>query len=125
MRKTKPRIDRQELRENILRPSPYLGYDRDDVGVHLLDRGAYAQAEAFFRRAVWLNPYDVNFKIHLAGSLYRQQQYDEALHWVQQAIQQAPDNPSAQSLLQLIQRNMQPSTGEHETITSHHEQHDG
>ena len=118
MRKSKPAIDMEERRENVLRPSRYLGYDRDEVGVHLLERGAYPQAEAFFRRAVWLNPYEPDFKIHLAGSLYRQAQYKEALEWVRQAVEQAPNNPNAKNLLNLIQRNIQPSSGGETAVPS-------
>ncbi|MBN1795208.1 MAG: hypothetical protein JW804_00905 [Sedimentisphaerales bacterium] len=31
--------DRNERREDLLRPSPYLGYDRDKLGMYLLSRG--------------------------------------------------------------------------------------
>ena len=63
---------RRERRENILRPCPTLGYDRDALGMHLLSRGAFAIAESQFRRAIWLNPYEPEFREHLAGCLRRQ-----------------------------------------------------
>ena len=70
--------DRHERREDALRPNPFLGYDRDMLGLHLLTRQAYAIAETQFRRSVWLNPYEPRFKVHLAWCLYKQGKYDEA-----------------------------------------------
>jgi len=65
------RKDRGERREEALRPSRCLGYDRDALGVHLLSCGAYELAASQFRRAVWLNPYEPRFKEHLAICLSR------------------------------------------------------
>jgi len=70
--------DRNERREELLRPSRYLGYDRDELGMYLLSREAYKIAETQFRRAIWLNPYEYRFVCHLAWCLYRQGKYDEA-----------------------------------------------
>ena len=74
-------IDRGDphfIREELLRPSPYLGYDRDQLGVHFLRRGAYELAESQFRRAVWLNPYEPAFKLHHAQALLRLGRKDAA-----------------------------------------------
>lgn len=73
------RRDRGERREEALRPSRYLGYDRDALGVHLVSREAYEIAESQFRRAVWLNPFQPRFKAHLAWCLYKQGRHTDAL----------------------------------------------
>jgi tetratricopeptide (TPR) repeat protein len=70
--------DKNDRREELLRPSPYLGYDRDKLGLHLLSRGAYKIAETQFRRASWLNPFEYRFLWHLAWCLFRQERYEEA-----------------------------------------------
>ena len=76
--------DRSERREDLLRPSGYLGYDRDGFGMYLLSRGAYKIAESQFRRAVWLNPFEYRFVCHLAWCLYRQGYYKEAKEYIGQ-----------------------------------------
>ena len=86
MSKSKTRKkDRNERREELLRPSSYLGYDRDELGMYLLSRGAYKIAESGFRRAVWLNPYEVRFVCHLAWCLYKQGRHKEAKQCIEQA----------------------------------------
>lgn len=70
--------DMHELRENVLRPWPTLGYDRDSLALHLMERGAFPIAESQFRRAAWLNPYEPKFKAHLAECLWRQGKLAEA-----------------------------------------------
>jgi thioredoxin-like negative regulator of GroEL len=64
--------DREERREDLLRPNPYAGYDRDDIAMHLVEREAYEIAESLLRRAIWLNPFEARFKVHLAWCFYRQ-----------------------------------------------------
>jgi len=76
--KSKLKKDRNERREELLRPSRYLGYDRDKLGMYLLSREAYKIAETQFRRAIWLNPYEYRFVCHLVWCLYKQGKYDEA-----------------------------------------------
>ena len=66
-------------REELLRPCPYLGYDHERIGVHCLAKEAFGIAERSFRRAIWLNPYEPRFVLHLAHSLLRQKRYEEAL----------------------------------------------
>jgi tetratricopeptide (TPR) repeat protein len=66
-------------REELLRPCPYLGYDHDRIGFHCLAKEAFGIAEKFFRRAIWLNPYEPRFVVHLAHALFRQKRYGEAL----------------------------------------------
>lgn len=86
MSKSKTRKkDRNERREELLRPSRYLGYDRDGLGMYFLSREAYKIAESQFRRAVWLNPYEYRFVCHLAWCLYKQGRYKEAKQSIEQA----------------------------------------
>ena len=85
-----------------MRPSPYLGYNRDELGLYFADRGADHIAESQFRRAVWLNPYELEFKIHLAECLYRRKEYGEAAKWADEALKQAPDHQGAQNLKRWI-----------------------
>ena len=71
--------DTAERREDALRPCAYLGYDRDRLAMHLLERGAFEIAETQFRRAVWLNPFEPRFKTHLAWCLHKQGRHTDAL----------------------------------------------
>ena len=86
----KNRPDRRELREEALRPSPYLGYDRDEIGRYLMEREAWDLAEAQFRRAVWLNPYEPVFKADLARCLICQGKMEEALKLIAEALESRP-----------------------------------
>ena len=85
-KRIRKRLDKHEIRENVLRPCKYLGYDRDQIGMHLMGREAFTIAESQFRRAVWLNPFEPTFKEHLAWCLYQQHRYAEALPVIQEAI---------------------------------------
>jgi len=80
--------DSQERREDALRPSPFLGYNRDNLGLYLLSRQAYPIAESQFRRAIWLNPYEPRFRVHLAWTLLRMGRRSEALL----ALERVDDN---------------------------------
>jgi Tfp pilus assembly protein PilF len=93
--------DQNERRENALRPNLRLGYDRDALGMHLMSREAFRIAESQFRRAVWLNPFEAEFKNHLAWCLYKQKKYTEAREWAQKAID-GKDDPNTRLLLNLI-----------------------
>jgi len=107
-----PKLDREERRENALRPSRYLGYNWDDLGVYFIERGAFRIAEMQLRRAVWLNPFEPEFKIHLAGCLFRLEQYAEAREWIIQAIKATPQREDVKNLLRLIESRV---AGIHET----------
>jgi len=102
-----PEKDRNERREEILRPNPWLGYDRDSVAVHLVSRGAYDIAESQLRRAIWLNPYEPRFKQHLAWCLYKAKRFAEAKEWAIKTLEQDPENPDSQRLLDLIVRHLE------------------
>ena len=95
--------DENERREDALRPDSHLGYDRDALGVHLMSREAFWIAESQFRRAVWLNPFEAQFKNHLAWCLYRRNQFAEAREWARKALDQE-DDPNTRALLDLIER---------------------
>ena len=102
-RKSKPKLEREEIRENVLRPCRYLGYDRDEIGMHLMGREAFNIAESQFRRAVWLNPFEPEFKEHLAWCLFQQHRYVEALPVIDEAIAQKPDIQKFKELKRLIE----------------------
>ena len=109
-RKRLPALDQNERRENILRPSPRLGYDRDALGMHLMSREAFWIAESQFRRAVWLNPFEPKFKNHLAWCLYKQNKFAEAREWARKAIDRK-DDPNTRVLLSLIERKLDTKGG--------------
>lgn len=77
-------------REELLRPCPYLGYDHDRIGVHCLARGALEIAEKSFRRAIWLNPYEPQFVLHLAQTLFQKKRYKESLETLDELESQWP-----------------------------------
>lgn len=85
MRKSKiNKKGKNERREELLRPGRYLGYDRDELGMYLLSRGAYKIAKSQSRRAVWLNPFEYCFVCHLAWCLYKQGCYKQAKNYIDQ-----------------------------------------
>ena len=105
--------DRDERREDALRPCPYLGYDRDSLAMHLLSRGACEIAETQFRRAIWLNPFEAMFKAHLAWCLYREGRHAEAQTWITQALEQEPNNQEHQRIHRLIEQGLERLEAEH------------
>jgi tetratricopeptide (TPR) repeat protein len=100
------KMDREERRENALRPSSYLGYNRDTLGLYFNDRGAPQLAKSQFRRAIWLNPYEPDFKVHLAECLFHRKEYLEAAQWAREALAQKPDHHGAKLLLQWLENRL-------------------
>lgn len=94
-RPRRERHDQQWMREGLLRPSHYLGYDRDQLGVYFVERGAMDLAESQFRRAAWLNPYEPLFKVHLAGALLALERSEEARSLIQEVLAKNPENADA------------------------------
>lgn len=94
--------DRAERREEALRPCRYLGYDRDALALHLLSCEAFEIAEAQFRRAIWLNPFEPRFKAHLAWCLYRQGRHADALRCLGEIDESATD-ANTRALLRRIE----------------------
>ncbi|MGB9624684.1 MAG: hypothetical protein ACPMAQ_07455 [Phycisphaerae bacterium] len=90
--------DPQLAREEALRPSRFLGYDRDQMGVYFLGREAFALAESQFRRAVWLNPYEPVFKVHWALALIRLNRKDEARGLLRDVLSRHRDDRLANDL---------------------------
>ena len=99
-----PRLS-EEL-EDRLRPNRFLGYDRDHLGVALLRREMFEAAEWQFQRAVYLNPYEAGFKLHLAWCLYKTGEFDKALGVVEEAMKQKPDDPDAPLIREKILEKM-------------------
>jgi len=108
--KGRPILDENERRENALRPDAHLGYDRDALGMHLMSREVFWLAEPQFRRAIWLNPFEAQFKNHLAWCLYKQNKIAEARQWAQRALDQK-DDPNTRVLLDLIGRKLDAKKG--------------
>jgi tetratricopeptide (TPR) repeat protein len=105
-RKKKDNLSQDERKENALRPCPYLGYDRDELGMYLLSRGAYKIAESQFRRAVWLNPFEPAFKEHLAWCLYKLGRDIEAYDWATKVLSLDPDSLENKHLIELLERKL-------------------
>jgi len=91
----------EELEER-LRPNRFLGYDRDHLGVALLRRDMLEAAESQFRRAVYLNPFEPGFKLHLAWCLYKMNRFREALDCIEEVRADNPDNEDALLIHQKI-----------------------
>lgn len=68
----------EEIREEVLRPSRFLGHDQDRLGRYFMEREAFRLAESQFRRAVWLNPFEVDFRVHWALGLIKVKRHREA-----------------------------------------------
>lgn len=94
----------RERREELLRPSPYLGYARDRMGTFLVNREAYDVAEPFFRRAIYLNPFESRFKEHLAWCLYKLEKDDEACKIIEEALKQNPDSEKGRWIQSMIKK---------------------
>ena len=98
--------DRKRGMEEFLRPHRRLGYDHDALAVYLYNRGAYPIAESEFKRAVWLNPYEPKFKLHLAICLYKQNKLIEAKKMVEEASQQGLNNEEIDRIKIIIETNI-------------------
>ncbi len=92
------------LREEALRPSRKLGYNHDSMGLYLMEREAYAIAESEFRRAMWLNPDELSFQVHLAWCFSKQGNLPEALKLIDQVLMLNPDYAEAESIGTIIFR---------------------
>jgi len=94
---TSPILDEQN--EEQLRPSRFLGYNRDLLGMHALQKDMLRVAESQFRRATYLNPHEPRFKQHLAWVLYKQGDYPEARRFILEALDQEPDDEDNRHIL--------------------------
>lgn len=95
-----------ERREEQARPSRFLGYDRDTLGVYAFKKEMWDVAESQFRRAVYLNPSEPRFKLHLAWCLFRQGQLAEAKAWISRALEQNPSEQHARFILAKIEEGL-------------------
>lgn len=105
-----------DMREELLRPNPYLGYRDNSLALYLIKQEAFAIAEKELRRAVWLNPFEPVFKAHLAWCLHREKKHDEALEWLRQALDQGPENPRVLLVRRWIESGPDPDDGLHRTL---------
>lgn len=105
MSKRKARLpqDMETRREEILRPSRFLGYSHDQLGIYFIERHAFELAELELRRAIWLNPFEPTFKVHLALALQRQHRSEEARQIVQEVLNQHPNHAEALFVAQQIE----------------------
>jgi len=96
------KIVNRNLQEEALRPSRYLGFDHDRMGLYLLTREAYEIAESEFRRAIWLNPCEPSFQAHLAWCLYKAGKIPEAQEWIEKVRSEHPDSSEVKTIYKLI-----------------------
>jgi tetratricopeptide (TPR) repeat protein len=106
-RKRTVRPHQDEHREELMRPSRFLGYDRDSLGMYALSKEMWEVAESQFRRAVYLNPYEPAFKQHLAWCLNKQGCCHEAKEWIEKALEQRPDDKDSAFILGKIAERIQ------------------
>ena len=106
MRKRIISPNEDERKEERMRPSRFLGYDRDSLGMYALSREMFGVAESQFHRAAHLNPYEPAFKQHLAWCLYKQGKYAEAKEWIEKALHQKPDDMDSRHILRRVQDKM-------------------
>jgi hypothetical protein len=95
---SRPRRDPELAREEALRPCPFLGFDRDQLGCYLVGRGALELAESQFRRAVWLNPFEASFKVHWALTLIKLERKPEAHDVLRDVLTKTPEDKEALEL---------------------------
>jgi tetratricopeptide (TPR) repeat protein len=107
MRKKTVSPYQDEQREELMRPSRFLGYDRDSLGMYAMTKEMFGVAESQFRRSVYLNPYEPGFKQHLAWCLYKQGALEEAGEWIEKALAQRPDDDSRVILSKIHERMME------------------
>jgi Flp pilus assembly protein TadD len=89
----------QERKEDLLRPSPWLGYSRETLAVHLMARGAYELAEGQLRRMVWLNPFEPRFAERLGRCLLAQGRTAEARKVLEEALAAHSEDPHLRETL--------------------------
>jgi Flp pilus assembly protein TadD len=100
-RVTSPHLNDQE--EEQMRPSRFLGYNRDTLGMHALQKEMFDVAESQFRRATYLNPYEPRFKQHLAWALYKRGKYSEARRFILEALDQKPHDEDNRYILSKVE----------------------
>ena len=95
-----------EQREERIRPSAILGYDRDKLGLYALQKEMFEVAESQFERAAYLNPYQPRFLQHLAWSLYKQEKYAKARERIMEALAKNPDDKDSVYILSRIEEEL-------------------
>ena len=92
----------QERREDLLRPSPWLGYSRETLAVHFMSRGAYELAEGQLRRMVWLNPFEPRFAERLGRCLLAQGKLPEARKVLEEGLAGHSEDPHLREALREV-----------------------
>jgi Tfp pilus assembly protein PilF len=80
-----------------------LGYVQDNMGVYFVSRRAWKFAEAQFRRAVYLNPFEPLFLAHLATCLYQMGRLKEAQKLASTVVK-AGRTDAVEELLKLLEK---------------------
>lgn len=92
------------MREEVLRPCQYLGYQQYDLAQYLTSRGAPNLAEPLLRRAIYLNPFEPLFVAALAVSLFKQGKLEEAKARIEEALSRRPAAPDFERIQRDIER---------------------
>jgi hypothetical protein len=100
------RLGHPTQREELMRPSRFLGYDRDSLGMYAMTKEIFGVAESQFRRSVYLNPYEPRFKQHLAWCLHKEGTFEEAGEWIEKTLAQRPDDNDSRVILSKIHERM-------------------
>ena len=108
LRRRKAKND-TDLREEVLRPCRSLGYDRDRIGLYLLERGAIDIAETQFRRAVWLNPFEPRFRVHMSLCLSMQGRHEDAVAYLSEISEEQMDEHMRSIVRSFRERNKKTS----------------
>lgn len=108
-RRSRSQSELEVAREEALRPCSFLGYDHDQLGCYLVQRGALEIAESQFRRAVWLNPFELSFQVHWALTLAKLDRKPEAQDLLREVLARNPEDKEALRLWRQNWPNEQPT----------------
>ncbi len=84
----------ESLWKDVIEKSPRNGRAIMNYGLTLMNKGDYAAAEIYYRKAITLMPYYAYAYGNLAIDKYAQLQYDTAEHYYKLALKYGPDVPS-------------------------------
>jgi tetratricopeptide (TPR) repeat protein len=93
-----------ELKEDLLRPNPYLGYNREILADHFMKKEAFGLAEEQYRRMIWLNPDEPRFQAKLVRCLITQGRRKEATQFIEAAVRFFPERRDFVVLAKLLKQ---------------------